>query len=83
MKIDLIDIVFRKKFGYAYSLLFTKNVNSRYWKPPYEPIIFYQAIQYMMDNTGMDRERIESEIDRYSVLPGQACSYKVRMCSIF
>ena len=25
----------------------------------------------------MDRDRVESEIDRYCVLPGQACSYKV------
>jgi len=41
-----------------------------------------KAIQYMIENTGMDRERIESEIDRYCVLPGQACSYKIGQMKI-
>ena len=36
-----------------------------------------QAIAYLVDNTGYARGRVEREIDRYCVWPGQACSYKV------
>ena len=36
-----------------------------------------QAIRYMVDTTGYARGRVEREIDRYCVWPGQACSYKV------
>jgi uncharacterized protein (DUF885 family) len=31
-----------------------------------------------MKNTGMIRKEAEDEIDRYCVLPGQACAYKVK-----
>ena len=30
-----------------------------------------------MKNTGMVRKEAEDEVDRYCVLPGQACAYKV------
>ena len=36
-----------------------------------------EAITYMVDTTGYARGRVEREIDRYCVWPGQACSYKV------
>ena len=37
----------------------------------------YQAVDVMVQNTGMNRIVAEAEVDRYSALPGQACSYKV------
>jgi uncharacterized protein (DUF885 family) len=36
-----------------------------------------QAIDYMAGATGYARGRVEREVDRYCVTPGQACSYKV------
>jgi len=36
-----------------------------------------QATDYMVDNTGMPRSRVQREIDRYCIWPGQACSYKI------
>ena len=36
-----------------------------------------QGIELMMKNTGMARKEAEDEVDRYCVLPGQACAYKV------
>jgi uncharacterized protein (DUF885 family) len=36
-----------------------------------------QAIDYMVAKTGYTRGRVQREIDRYCVWPGQACSYKV------
>ncbi|XP_046554046.1 uncharacterized protein LOC124263438 isoform X2 [Haliotis rubra] len=36
-----------------------------------------EAITYMADHTPIGRTEIESEIDRYITLPGQACAYKI------
>jgi len=36
-----------------------------------------QAIDYMYNATGFDRNSVVTEIERYFVLPGQACSYKI------
>jgi uncharacterized protein (DUF885 family) len=36
-----------------------------------------QAIDYMVDNTGLTREAMTAEVDRYLVWPGQASAYKV------
>ena len=36
-----------------------------------------QAIRYMVDTGGDEESSIASEIDRYCVWPGQACSYKI------
>ncbi len=36
-----------------------------------------KATDTMMATTGIARRRVQAEIDRYTVWPGQACSYKV------
>ncbi|UPT74731.1 MAG: DUF885 domain-containing protein [Elusimicrobiota bacterium] len=36
-----------------------------------------KAVEYMKANTPMSQEEIESEVDRYTVWPGQALAYKV------
>jgi uncharacterized protein (DUF885 family) len=36
-----------------------------------------QAIEYMEAHTASARESIVSEIERYIVMPGQACAYKI------
>lgn len=36
-----------------------------------------QALEYMLENTGMPETDVISEIERYIVNPGQACAYKV------
>jgi len=41
-----------------------------------------QAIDYMVDTTGETRASVTREVERYSVWPGQACSYKLGMIRI-
>lgn len=41
-----------------------------------------QAIDYMVAATGETRESVTREIERYSVIPGQACAYKLGMLKI-
>lgn len=41
-----------------------------------------EAIDYMVENTGMNRTEVVTEVERYIVIPGQACSYKVGMIKI-
>lgn len=41
-----------------------------------------QAIDFMMENSAEPLTSVESEVDRYIVLPGQATSYKVGMIRI-
>lgn len=41
-----------------------------------------EAIQYMLENTGMATSEVVSEIERYIVTPGQACAYKVGMIKV-
>ncbi len=36
-----------------------------------------QAIRFLVDNTGKGENAMTSEVDRYSVSPGQACGYKM------
>lgn len=36
-----------------------------------------QAIEYMESSTGTAHESVVSEIERYIVMPGQACAYKI------
>jgi uncharacterized protein (DUF885 family) len=41
-----------------------------------------KAIDYMSENTGMPIDDIIAEVERYIVLPGQACAYKIGMMKI-
>lgn len=41
-----------------------------------------EAIQYMVENTGMPESEVVAEVERYIVLPGQACAYKVGQLKI-
>ncbi len=41
-----------------------------------------QAIAYMLENTGMPETDVVAEIERYIVMPGQACAYKIGMLKI-
>ena len=41
-----------------------------------------QAIDYMVENTGMSPPEVVTEIERYIVNPGQACAYKVGQLKI-
>lgn len=41
-----------------------------------------QAIEYMVNHTGEPTNQVISEIERYCVMPGQACAYKVGMLKI-
>ena len=41
-----------------------------------------EAMDYMKKTTGMSDAEVVSEIERYIVWPGQACSYKVGMIKI-
>jgi uncharacterized protein (DUF885 family) len=40
------------------------------------------AIAYMREKTGMGEKEVRSESERYIVMPGQACAYKVGMSKI-
>jgi uncharacterized protein (DUF885 family) len=41
-----------------------------------------QAIEYMIDNTGMAESDVVAEIERYFVMPAQALAYKVGMAKM-
>ena len=41
-----------------------------------------QAIAYMREKTGMGEKEVTAEIERYIVMPGQACAYKVGMLKL-
>lgn len=41
-----------------------------------------EAIEYMVLNTGMTTTEVVTEIERYIVIPGQACAYKIGMLKI-
>ena len=36
-----------------------------------------QAVEYMIKTTGMKKENMITEVERYFVFPGQACAYKI------
>ncbi|MDX1630673.1 MAG: DUF885 domain-containing protein [Thermoanaerobaculia bacterium] len=41
-----------------------------------------EAIEYMRSNTGMPESDVVAEVERYIVMPGQACAYKVGQLKI-
>ena len=41
-----------------------------------------EAIAYMVANTGMTTTEVTTEIERYIVMPGQACAYKTGMMKL-
>ena len=41
-----------------------------------------EGIDYMIANTGMTTGEVVTEIERYIVMPGQACAYKIGMIKI-
>ena len=41
-----------------------------------------EAIKYMVAKTGMTTTEVTTEIERYIVMPGQACAYKIGMMKI-
>lgn len=41
-----------------------------------------QAIDYMVAQTGLTTSEVTTEIERYIVMPGQACAYKIGMMKI-
>ena len=41
-----------------------------------------ESINYMVENTGIDTAGVVTEVERYIVMPGQACSYKIGMMKI-
>ena len=41
-----------------------------------------KAIEYMVENTGMNTSEVTTEVERYIVMPGQACAYKIGMMKI-
>lgn len=41
-----------------------------------------EGIAYMVENTGMTTSEVITEIERYIVMPGQACAYKIGMMKI-
>lgn len=65
------------RIGYLQSLLFRAvrlvvdtGLHARRWSRQ-------QATDYMVDATALPRPRVQREIDRYCVWPGQACSYAI------
>jgi uncharacterized protein (DUF885 family) len=66
-----------QKAGYLQSFLFRSarlvvdtGLNSKGWSRQ-------QALDYMVQTTGITRTRLEREVNRYCVSIGQACSYKI------
>jgi len=59
----------------AVRLVVDTGIHSKRW--PRE-----QAITYMRDKTGMGEKEVTAEIERYIVMPGQACAYKVGMLKL-
>lgn len=65
----------RAELWRAVRLVVDTGIHAKHWTRE-------QAIAYMKDKTGMRESEVVSEIERYIVLPGQACAYKVGMIKI-
>jgi uncharacterized protein (DUF885 family) len=56
----------------AVRLVVDTGLHARRWT-------FDQAVDYMVENTGLPRERVQWEVARYIVWPGQSTSYEIGM----
>jgi len=56
-------------------LVVDTGIHAKYWTRE-------EAIKYMRAKTGMGEKEVTAEIERYIVMPGQACAYKVGMLKI-
>jgi uncharacterized protein (DUF885 family) len=59
----------------AVRLVVDTGIHAKHWTRE-------QAIAYMRDKTALGEKEITSEVERYIVLPGQACAYKIGMLKI-
>jgi uncharacterized protein (DUF885 family) len=59
----------------AVRLVVDTGIHAKYWTRE-------EAIKYMREKTGMGEKEVTAEIERYIVMPGQACAYKVGMLKI-
>jgi uncharacterized protein (DUF885 family) len=59
----------------AVRLVVDTGIHARRWSRE-------EAIAYMLHNTGMAESDVVAEVERYIVMPGQACSYKVGMLAL-
>ena len=59
----------------AVRLVVDTGIHAKHWTRD-------QAITYMRDKTGMGEKEVKAEIERYIVMPGQACAYKVGMLKL-
>ena len=59
----------------AVRLVVDTGIHAKHWTRE-------QAIAYMLEKTGMGEKDVKAEIERYIVIPGQACAYKVGMLKI-
>jgi uncharacterized protein (DUF885 family) len=41
-----------------------------------------EAVSYLLEKTGLPETEVITEIERYMVMPGQACAYKLGMIKI-
>jgi uncharacterized protein (DUF885 family) len=60
----------------AARLVVDTGIHARRWT-------FEQAIDYMMETTGLAEDTVRDEVERYIVAPGQAVAYKVGLVKIF
>jgi uncharacterized protein (DUF885 family) len=67
---QLVDEVFR-----AARLVVDTGIHARRWTRE-------QAIDYMLRATGMPETEVVAEVERYIVIPGQACAYKMGQLEI-
>jgi uncharacterized protein (DUF885 family) len=59
----------------AVRLVVDTGIHAKHWTRE-------QAIAFMREKTGLGEKEVTSEIERYIVIPGQACAYKVGMLKI-
>lgn len=59
----------------AVRLVVDSGIHSKRWTRE-------EAIEYMVEHTGMPTSEVVTEIERYIVMPGQACAYKIGMMKI-